>query len=183
MKQILFAALPVALPVVLLVACGGSTSGLEARDATTDSDSGSPDASPDATGDSATSDGGCVTPVLGASCTQNARVCGDVDACCRGYAWDCSGGTWQQLKLGCPCRAQPCGTAFCNPGTDYCVARESGIAGGSTSYFCAPLPEKCANDWTCGCVETALPSGCMARPGGACTEAIPHQPQVTCMGQ
>jgi hypothetical protein len=183
MKQILFAALPVTLPVALLVACGGSTSGLEARDATTDSDSGSPDASPDATGDSATSDGGCVTPVLGASCTQNARVCGDVDACCRGYAWDCSGGTWQQLKLGCPCRAQPCGTAFCNPGTDYCVARESGIAGGSTSYFCAPLPEKCANDWTCGCVETALPSGCMARPGGACTEAIPHQPQVTCMGQ
>jgi hypothetical protein len=168
------ALLPLAFPLVFaVVACSGNP--------TSPIDGGS--------------DGGCIAPVEGASCSQSDVACqppGDI--CCVGYAWMCQNGQWTKAGVGCACQVEAgvpdggpfaCGpSATCNSSTQYCVDQAPGIAfpdGGTPpdSYTCNSLPTACALDPTCACVtaHNACPTSV------ASCDDTGGQVTVHCMGQ
>ena len=138
------------------------------------------------------SDGGCITPTEGQSCSTSDVACqppGDI--CCVGYAWMCSNGTWTKAGVGCACQVEAglsdfaCGpSAMCSAQAQTCIDQAPGIAypdGGvpPDSYSCTALPSACANDRTCACVTAHDPCPTAVAScddtGGAVT--------VHCMGQ
>lgn len=163
----------IAAVTVLLVACGGGT--LETKN----------DAGGDAGSDVVTGDaGGCVqSPQQGAACVPGQVTCDKVNACCITImTCNTTSKTWEPLGLGCACMGNPCGTKTC-AGTEMCIERGSGIpidGGSQTTYECAPYPDACKRNWTCGCVEKNIPPSCTVNPGG-CKDTS-GAVTLTCMG-
>ena len=140
----------------------------------------------DAGGDSATSDGGaCVpSPQQGAPCVPGQVTCDKVNACCVTImTCNTTSKTWEPLGLGCACMGNPCGPQTCS-GTEMCLERGSGVpqpdGGSGTTYECAPYPDACKRNWTCGCVEKNLPPSCTVS-GGGCKDTS-GSVTLTCMG-
>jgi hypothetical protein len=94
----------------MVVACGGATLGGgpgSAEDGGVSRDGASPHDG--RTADAARlGDGGCINPVVGEACTETSSACPEVgDPCCIGYVWECQGGAWERLGLGCACKIEP----------------------------------------------------------------------------
>ncbi len=156
---------------VALVACSGTTAPI---------------------GGDASTDGGCIQPVEGASCSSNDVACqppGNI--CCVGYSWMCQNGSWFKAGVGCACQvtvdAGPfaCGPSLTCDGTQkICIDQAPGIAyadGGTPpdSFSCNPIPSACLSTPTCACVVAQKPcptqvSSCDDTSGGV---------KVYCMGQ
>lgn len=148
-------------------------------------DGGSDGAADGDAGDGQVPDGGrCVSgPVEGAPCASTDVACNATDRCCYEFVWSCTAGRWTRIPHGMLCllcQATPCGPKSC-PGNQYCVERQPGIPGGTTSYSCEDYPPSCVADWTCGCVAPTVPS-CFRPPGGGCTESPRSHVRVSCMG-
>ena len=120
-------------------------------------------------------------PAEGSDCTAGQVSCDRVDLCCaRAAACDSTTKKWKLSGMEClQCQMHPCGDKNCG-GAEMCLARASGVSGGSTSYECAPYPAECAREWTCACVEMHLPGGCALSPNGCSATELPVKLQ--CMG-
>lgn len=53
-----------------------------------------------------------------------------------------------------------CGSASCDPATQYCQVDEPGMPG-PTSYSCQPIPAACAQQHTCSCIEMMTAGQCL----------------------
>jgi hypothetical protein len=102
-------------------------------------------------------------PVRGESCVPGSRACDDgVDACCRGFVWNCDDGTWRTFGVGCACRqdagepeSTTCGDAAC--GAD-AVCATFGHRTGAVRSECATISAVCRDDRTCACLRRNPPN-------------------------
>lgn len=169
-----------ALALVTLVACGGT----QTVDADSGTDAAPSDAASDGTSDAAPDASGCVpSPKAGTPCVPGQVTCDHVDGCCAPtLGCNPTSKTWELLAVGCACQGHTCGTKTCS-GTEMCVERQPGIPvdGGGSFFECAPYPDACKSNWTCGCVEKNLPSACTLAPSGC--KDTPFPVRLSCMGQ
>lgn len=173
----------------LLFACGGSTSSPSGGvddggiDATQPSDASTGDgAAPMEGGGGGDAAGGCISqPAEGTACTPGQVSCDRVDPCCASSAsCDPVTKTWKLSGMACLlCQTHGCGDKTCK-GNEMCVAHAPGIPSGQPSYSCAAYPTACAREWTCGCVQKNLPSGCTLAANGCNDSELPVK--LSCMG-
>lgn len=172
----------------LAFACGSESSG-GASDGGPPSDAASrtdaADASSDGTSSSETSSdaAACVSePKIGDACSPGQVSCDRVDPCCaQSIVCDEPTAKWKDSGVACLlCNQFACGTESCAGGS-VCLARASGIDGGTTSYACVSMPTACSRNWSCDCVTKNLPPNCTLSPAGGCSEQGVHV-TLSCMG-
>jgi hypothetical protein len=140
-------------------------------------------------------DGGCIDPVEGAACTSTDQACPPVgNICCIGYVWQCSGGAWTKLGLGCACQIDDagadapsdapfaCGTSTCSS-TEMCTSRPPGIPTDAspppTFYACESIPAACASTPTCDCIRANIGPNCSVTN---CSVDVNGDVHVECLG-
>ncbi len=117
--------------------------------------------------------GPCVkSPIHGTPCIPGQVSCDRVDLCCAtAMVCDAASNTWNPTGEDCLlCPTHPCGDQTCQ-GTEMCITHPQ--SGGPATYECAQYPGACAREWTCLCVEGALPSACKGPAQGCADDKLP----------
>lgn len=122
-------------------------------------------------GSAGTSGNPCLGAVVGNTCSDEGRSCGNcIDACNFCNLTVCNGGRWSRVEVA-PAPCFECGASLrCAINEQYCVATLPGVPTGVTSYSCATVPDTCAKPPTCACVQIG---------GGACQMSGTGQLTVT----
>jgi hypothetical protein len=126
-----------------------------------------------ATADGCSAQGECF-PAPGMICNAYSPGCAcdgtEISIVCTGLP---AGYTAKPLQHAGTCdtgKPFPCGPSLtCDPTMEFCKVGEGGAAGNPPSYSCETIPQSCAMDPTCACIQTAVGGQLCSESNGGVT--------------
>lgn len=92
---------------------------------------------------------------IGMACTLEGQACGGPcdDACSFCNIITCSQGMWEPVEV-FPVPCFDCGDSLrCEEDSEYCHVRHPDVSGTPDTFECLRMPDACATDVTCTCLE------------------------------